>query len=74
MNQKEIKIEEIVDVVKYDDFSFKIKTAQKKYKMHSNQEKDIKMWMTAFSVHFEARARISQNLITLADINSYFGY
>lgn len=52
-------------------YNFDIKTIQRNYRMQAGTKPEQLMWSRAFTVLFDLRARISQNLRTTVDIDNY---
>jgi len=56
-----------------EGYNFNIKTIQRNYRMQAGTKPEQLMWSRAFTVLFDLRARISQNLRTTVDIDNYLG-
>lgn len=54
-------------------FNMIIMTTSRNFRMQANTKIEQIMWARAFTVLFELRARVSQNLKTTIDINEYLG-
>jgi len=54
-------------------FNFNIQTVNRNFRMQANTKVEQLMWARAFTILFELRARVSQNLKTTIDINEYLG-
>ena len=78
-----IHLKEIIDITleadplstkpKDSGYNFSIQTSQRVYRMQANTKVEQLMWARAFTILFELRARVSQNLKTTIDINEYLG-
>ena len=51
--------------------SFELQMLDSKFELHAENEKDLKMWLRAFSWIFEIRARERLKLKSEADIESF---
>ena len=51
--------------------SFELQMLDSKFELHAENEKDLKMWLRAFSGIFEIRARERLKLKSEADIESF---
>lgn len=56
-----------------EGFNFVIRMTQRDYRMQANTKTEQIMWARAFTILFELRARVSQNLKTTLDINNHLG-
>jgi hypothetical protein len=56
-----------------DGFNFVIRMTQRDYRMQAITKTEQIMWARAFTILFELRARVSQNLKTTLDINNHLG-
>ena len=50
-----------------------VKTSAREYRMQAATKTEQIMWARAFTILFELRARVSQNLKTTIDINQHLG-
>ena len=56
-----------------EGFKFVIQTTSRNFRMEASTKVEQVMWLRAFTILFELRARVSSNLKTTIDINEYLG-